>query len=100
MKIGPTTLDQSSPAPLLLEVARALQVLEPLVEGLVEADHHRRRRVEARLDDRALRFEVVRDQVLPLRVPRAEVLGEDLRAAAGDPVDARLAQPCRSFRVR
>src|SRR6185437_3180345 len=28
----------------VLEVARALQVLEPLLERLVEADHHRRRR--------------------------------------------------------
>jgi hypothetical protein len=66
-------------------------VLEPLVEGLVEADHHRGRRTEAGLDDRALRVEVVGDGVLPLGVPRAEVLGEDLRPAAGDPVHARVA---------
>src|SRR6266550_393811 len=58
--------EREEAADLVLEVARALQVLEPLVEGLVEADHHRRRRLQARLDDRALGLEVVGDRVLPL----------------------------------
>src|ERR671930_1861106 len=92
--------EREEAADLVLEVARPLQVLEPLVERLVEADHHRRRRVEAGLDDRALRLEVVGDEVLPLRVPRAEVLGEDLGTAAGDPVHARVAQTGRRLGVR
>ena len=78
---------------LVLEVARPLQVLEPLVERLVEADHHRRGRPQAGLDDRALRLEVLAHRVLELGVPLAEVLGQDLAAAAGDPVHARVAQP-------
>ena len=78
---------------LVLEVARALQMLEPLVERLVEADHHRRRRLHPALDDRALRLEVLAHRVLELGVPLAEVLGEDLAAAAGDPVHAGVAQP-------
>src|SRR5919108_4131087 len=44
--------EREEAADLVLEVARPLQVLEPLVEGLVEADHHRRGRVQAGLDDR------------------------------------------------
>ena len=39
------------------------------------------------------------DLVLPLGVPGTEVLGQDLRAAAGDPVHARVAQPGRRLRV-
>jgi hypothetical protein len=58
--------NENSPARLVLEVARPLQVLEPLVERLVEADHHRRRRLQPGLDDRALRVEVVAHRVLPL----------------------------------
>ena len=92
--------EREEPARLVLEVARALQVLEPLVERLVEADHHRRGRLQAGLDDRALGLEVVGDRVLPLGVPGAEVLGQDLAAAAGDPVHARLAQPGCRVRVR
>ena len=72
-------------------------MLDPLLERLVEADHHRRRRPHAALDDRALGVEVVDDRVLPLRVALAEVLGEDLAAATGDPVDARVAEPCRGL---
>src|SRR5207244_11250320 len=64
--------EREEAADLVLEIACALQVLEPLVEGLVEADHHRRGRLQARLDDRALGLEVVRDRVLPLRVPGPE----------------------------
>ena len=56
--------------------------------------------LQARIDDRLLRLEVVRDRVLELRVPRAEVLGEDLAAAAGHPVHARVAQARRRIRVR
>ena len=85
---------------LVLEVARPLQVLEPLVERLVEADHHRRGRLHPALDDRALRLEVVAHRVLPLGVAGAEVLGEDLAAAAGDPVHARVAQPRGRVGVR
>jgi hypothetical protein len=50
-------------------------------------------------DDRPLRLEVVGNGVLPLGVPLAEVLGENLAAAAGDPVDTRVAQPGRSVGV-
>ena len=83
----------------VLEVARPLQVLEPLLERLVEADHHRRRRPHAALDDGPLRLEVLGDRVLPLGVPLAEVLGEDLAAAARDPVDARVAESRRRLGV-
>jgi hypothetical protein len=69
-------------------------VLEPLVQRLVEADHHRGRRAQPVLHQSLLRLEVVGDRVLPLGVPRAEALGEDLAAAASDPVHARVAQPC------
>ena len=92
--------NEKRPPGLVLEVARPLQVLEPLVERLVEADHHRRGRPHPALDDRALRLEVVAHRVLPLGVPLAEVLGEDLAAAARDPVHARVAQPRRRLRVR
>ena len=84
----------------VLEVARPLEVLEPLLERLVEADHHRRGRPHAALDDRALRVEVLGDRVLELRVALAEVLGEDLAPAARDPVDARVAEPRGRLRVR
>ena len=77
----------------VLELARALQMLETLVERLVEPDHHRGRRSHAGLDDRALRIEVLAHRVLELRVPLAEVLGEDLAAAACDPVHAGIAEP-------
>src|SRR5439155_8226595 len=70
----------------VLEVARPLEMLEPLVQRLVEADHHRRCRTHAALDDRPLRFEVVSHGVLPPGVARTEVLGQDLAAPAGDPV--------------
>ena len=75
-------------------------MLEPLLEGLVEADHHRRGGAHAALDDRALRLEVLRDRVLELGVPLAEVLGEDLAAAAGHPVDAGVAQSRGRLGVR
>ena len=84
---------------LVLEVARPLQVLEPLLERLVEADHHRRRRPHPALDDRALRLEVLGHRVLPLRMPLAEVLGEDLAPAARDPVHARVAEARRRLGV-
>ena len=84
----------------VLEVARPFQVLEPLLERLVEADHHRRGRPHAALDDRPLCLEVLGDRVLELRVALAEVLGQDLAAAAGDPVDPGLAQPRRGLRIR
>ena len=87
------------PAGLVLEVARPLQVLEPLLQRLVEADHHRRGRPQPGFDDRALRLEVLADGVLELRVPLAEVLGQDLAAAAGDPVDTGVPQPPRRVRV-
>ena len=77
---------------VVLEVARSLQVLEPLFERLVEADHHRRRRAHPALDDRALGVEVLGDRVLELGVPLAEVLGEDLAPAAGHPVHACVTQ--------
>ena len=85
---------------LVLEVAGALQVLEPLVERLVEADHHRRSGLQPGFDDRALRLEVLANRVLELGMPLAKVLGEDLAAAAGDPVHARVAQACRGFGMR
>ena len=75
-------------------------MLEPLVERLVEADHHRRGRLHAALDDRALRLEVLAHRVLELGVPLAEVLGEDLAAAARHPVHAGVAQPRRGLGVR
>src|SRR5690348_2236755 len=85
--VGPAE-EREEAAGLVLEVARALQVLESLVERLVEADHHCRGRAHPALDDRPLRFEVVGNRVLPLGVPGTKVLGQDLAAAAGDPVDA------------
>ena len=85
---------------LVLEVARPLEVLEPLLERLVEADHHRRRRPHPALDDRPLRLEVLAHRVLPLGVPLAEVLGEDLAPAARHPVHARVAQPRGGLGVR
>src|SRR5213078_5097563 len=73
--VGPAE-EREQAAGLVLEVARPLQVLEALVERLVEADHHRRRRLHPALDYRALRLEVVAHRVLPLCVPLAEVLGQ------------------------
>src|SRR5205823_2548607 len=87
--------EREEAAGLVLEVPRSPQMLEALVEGLVEADHHRRGRVQPGLDDSPLSFEVVGDGVLPFGMPRAEVLREDLRAAAGDPVHTGVAQPGR-----
>ena len=75
-------------------------MLEPLLERLVEADHHRRGGAHAALDDRALRLEVLDDGVLELGVALAEVLRQDLAAAARHPVDARVAQARRRLRVR
>src|SRR6266508_719825 len=92
--------EREETAGLVLEVACPLQVLEALVERLVEADHHRRRRLQPALYDRALRVEVVAHRVLPLRVSRTEVLGEDLAPASGHPVDAGVAQPRRRIRIR
>src|SRR5438874_522547 len=96
--VGPAE-EREQAAGLVLEVARPLQVLEALVERLVEADHHRRRRLHAALDDRALRLEVVADGVLPLCVPLSEILGQDLAAAAGNPVHAGVAEARRCLGV-
>ena len=63
-------------------------MLDALLERLVEADDHGRGGAQAGLDERALRGEVFGDGVLELAVAAAEVLGEDLGAAAGDPADA------------
>ena len=92
--------EREEAAGLVLEVARPLQVLEPLLQCLVEADHHRRGRSHPAFDDRPLRVEVVAHEVLPFGVPLAEVLGQDLAAAACDPVDACVAEARRRFRVR
>src|SRR5439155_26114128 len=46
--------EREEAAPTVLEVASPLQVFEALVEGLVEADHHRRGGVQTSLNDRAL----------------------------------------------
>lgn len=69
-------------------------MLEALLERLVEADHHRPGRVQPLFDDRALSFQVLGDRVLELGVAGTEVLGQDLAAPAGDPVDTRGAQAC------
>ena len=42
---------------LVLKLPRAFQMFQPLVQGLVEADHHRRRRLQTGLNDRPLRLE-------------------------------------------
>jgi hypothetical protein len=73
-----------------------LKVLELFLEGLVEADHHRRV-VRIPLDDRALRLEVFRDRVLELGVSLAKVL---VRIRCRHPSPSRPARSARRVRVR
>ena len=73
----------------VLEGAGALKVLDALVEGFVEADDHGCCCLETGFEDGALGGEVFGDRVFEFGVAAAEVLGEDLRASAGDPADAR-----------
>src|SRR6185437_6169873 len=72
---------------LVLETAGAVEVLEPLVEGFIEANDHGGGGLEAALEHRPLGGEVVGHRVLELAVAAAEGFGEDFRAATGDPVD-------------
>ena len=72
----------------VLEGAGALEVLDALVEGFVEADDHGGCCLETGFKDGALRGEVFGDRVFEFGVAAAEVFGEDLRASAGDPADA------------
>ncbi len=73
---------------LILEGASAFEVLDALFDGFVETDDHGGGGAQAGLDEGALGFKVLRDRVFELAVAAAEVFGEDLGAAAGDPADA------------
>jgi len=73
---------------LVLKLAGAFEVLDAFFDGLVEADDHGGGGAEAGGDDGGLGFKVLRDGVFELAVAAAEVFGEDLGAAAGDPADA------------
>ena len=75
-------------------------MLDALVERFVEADDHGGCGVEAGFEDGALRGEVFRDGVFEFGVTAAEVLGEDLRASAGDPAHACVFEARGGFGVR
>src|ERR1039458_1154518 len=81
----------------VLEGSCAFEVLDALFDGFVEADDHGGGGAQAGLDQRALGGEVFGDGVLEFAVAAAEVLGQNLRAAAGDPANASLFEPlgCR-----
>ena len=86
-------------AGLVLKAARAIEVLDALLDGFVEADHHCGCSPQSGGDDGGLRREELRHGVLELAVAEAEVLGEYLRAASGDPADAGLFQALGCGRV-
>jgi len=67
---------------LVLKAARAVEVLDALLDGLVESDDHGGGGAQAGDDQRTLRGEVFRTVYLNLLWAAAKVLGEDLRAAA------------------
>ena len=77
-------------AGLVLKASRAVEVLDAFLDGLVEADDHCGCSPQSGGDDGGLRREELRHGVLELAVAEAEVLGEDLGAAAGDPADTGL----------
>ena len=78
----------------ILEGAGAFEMLDALVDGLVEADDHGGGGAQAGVDEGALGFEVFGDGVFELAVAAAEVFGENLRAAAGDPAHACVFEAC------
>jgi len=74
----------------VLKFAGAVEVFDALFDGFIEADDHGGGGLEAGGDDGPLGLEVFGYGVFELAVAAAEVFGEDLGAAAGDPANARL----------
>ena len=73
---------------LVLKVAGALEVFEPLFEGLVKTDDHGRGRLQTSINDGALSLKILSYGVLELAVTLAEVLSEDFGPSTSDPTNA------------
>src|SRR4051812_28518543 len=86
--VGPAEKACQAALHLILKASQALQMIEALVQRLIEADDHGRRRAQARVEDGLLSVQVVLDGVLSRTVAPAETVVEDLGAAARHPARA------------
>ena len=82
------------PRTLVLQLAQAEQVLEPLLDGLDGAVHHRRRRAQPGAMRVAHHVEpFVRGRLAVAVEQLPHPIDQDLGAAAGDAVEAGRDQP-------
>ena len=79
-------------AGLFLQAAHDFKVVDALVEGLAHAEHHGGRGAHAELMRGAMHADPVFGAALEARDAMAHLVVENLRAAAGDGIEARIAQ--------
>ena len=80
-------------AGLFLQAAYYFKMIHALFECLAHAKHHRGRSPHAQLVRGAMDADPVFRAALQARDALAHVVVQNLRAAAGDRVEARVAQP-------
>ena len=91
-------MNARKPTRLVLELADPPHVLDPLLESLDVAVHHRRGRRHAEPVCLAHHLEPLVGRRLLRRDDRAHAIDEDLRTTARERVQAGIAQPCERLR--